>query len=176
MSLFKSKMREKTEEWLLEDHNMKSLTDGLFVTLSFPNGCIPRSRKIRGKNDLSNREVCIDMLRNLKNQIKNKFFGREGYRGWFVPTLEGNGKEKNFHFHLLISIPDKRSKLKYRDELKEYIENCWKKICRTNWVSIDIQDLGHVPSRVGYICKDITDLTSDCIISELVETNNQIVR
>ncbi len=100
MSLFKSKMREKTEEWLLEDHNMKSLTDGLFVTLSFPNGCIPRSRKKRGKNDLSNREVCIDMLRNLKNQIKKKFFGREDYRGWFVPTLEGNGRGKNFHFHL----------------------------------------------------------------------------
>jgi hypothetical protein len=174
MSILKSKMREQTENWLLEYANVKSMTDGLFVTLTIPPDCISPYKRKNGCVDMSNREVCIHMLRRMKNRIKNKFYGRENWRGWFIPVIEGDGRIKNFHFHLLISIPDKQSKIKYRDELREYIENCWKRVVRRNWVSMQIDEGNDLKQRVHYICKDITDLTSDCIVTELLEDNNRL--
>lgn len=167
-------MREQSEAWLLEQQNVKSMADGLFVTLTIPPDCIYPYKKKNGWDYISNREACVFMLRNLKNKIKKRFYGRESWRGWFIPVIEGDGENKNYHFHFLISIPDKFSKIKYRDELKEYICSSWKKVCAKNWVSIDIDDLYDVPRRVSYLCKDITDLTSDCIVSELLEDNNQL--
>ena len=167
-------MREETENWLFEYKNVKSMTDGLFVTLSIPPDTISLYKRNHGFIDMSNREVCIAMLQNLKNKIKNKFYGREKWRGWFIPVLEGDGKNKNFHFHLLISIPDKRSKIKCRDELREYVEKSWKRVVRRKWVSTQIDEGNNLKTRVEYICKEITDLTSDCIVTKLLEDNNRL--
>ena len=92
MSTFKSKMRAQSESWLLEQRNVKLMTDGLFVTLTFPEGSITSYKYDKGRNDLSNRDTCVLMLRNLKNRIKNRFYGRENWRGWFIPVIEENGK------------------------------------------------------------------------------------
>jgi hypothetical protein len=174
MSYFKAKMREETENWFYRFVSEKSITDGLFVTLTIPPDSIPPYKRKNGFVDMSNKEVCIAMLRNLKNRIKRKFYGREKWRGFFIPVLEGDGKNKNFHFHLLISVPDKHSKIKKRDELREYIEGCWKRVVKRNWVSIRIDEGNNLKTRVEYICKEITDLTNDCIISELLEDNNRL--
>ena len=174
MRLSKSTLREETERWLLEIANVKSMKDGLFITLTIPPKSISPYMKNNGFIDMSKREVCISMLRNLKNRIKKKFYGRRSWRGGFIPIIEGNGKNKNFHFHIIISIPDKHSKIKYRNELREYIESCWKRVVKRNWVSIKIDEGNDLKRRVHYICKDITDLTSDCIVSELLEANNRL--
>ncbi len=174
MRLSKSTLREETEYWLLETTNAKSMTDGLFVTLTIPPDSISSYKRKNGFIDMSNREVCISMLRNLKNRIKKKFYGRQSWRGWFIPVIEGNGKNKNFHFHILISTPDKNSKIKYRDELREYIESCWKRVVKRNWVSIKIDEANDLKRRVQYICKEITHITSDCIVTELLEDNNRL--
>jgi hypothetical protein len=174
MSYFKTKMREETENWLLEYANVKSMNDGLFVTLTIPPDSLSPYKRKNGFVDMASREVCISMLRNLKNRIKKKFYGRENWRGWFIPVIEGDGKNKNFHFHLLISIPDKQSKLKYRDELREYIEICWKRVVKRNWVSMQIDEGNVLKQRIHYICKEITNLSSDCIVAELLEDNNRL--
>jgi hypothetical protein len=174
MRLSKSTLREETERWLLEIANVKSMKDGLFITLTIPPKSISPYMKNNGFIDMSKREVCISMLRNLKNRIKKKFYCRRSWRGGFIPIIEGNGKNKNFHFHILISIPDKHSKIKYRDELREYIEGCWKQVMRMDWVSIQIDEGNDLKRRVEYICKEITHLTSDCIVAELLEDNNRL--
>ena len=174
MTFSKSTLREEAEHWLLETKKVKSMTDGLFVTLTIPPDSISSYKRKNGFVDMPNREVCISMLRNLKNRIKKKFYGRQSWGGWFIPVIEGNGKNINFHFHILISIPDKHSKIKYRDELREYIESCWKRVVKRNWVSIKIDEANDLKRRVQYILKDITDLTSDCIVSELLEDNNRL--
>ena len=174
MTFFKSTLREEAEHWLLETKKVKSMTDGLFVTLTIPPDSISSYKRKNGFVDMPNREICISMLRNLKNRIKKKFYGRENWRGGFIPVLEGDGKNKNFHFHLLISIPDKHSKIKYRDELREYIEKRWKKVVKRKWVSMRIDEGNDLKRRVEYICKEITHLTSDCIVAELLEDNNRL--
>ena len=174
MTFFKSTLREEAEHWLLETKKVKSMTDGLFVTLTIPPDSISSYKRKNGFIDMPNREVCISMLRNLKNRIKKKFYGRENWRGGFIPVLEGDGKNKKFHFHLLISIPDKHSKIKYRDELREYIEKRWKKVVKRKWVSMRIDEGNDLKRRVEYICKEITHLTSDCIVAELLEDNNRL--
>ena len=174
MTFPKSTLREETERWLLEIANVKSMKDGLFITLTIPPKSISPYMKNNGFIDMSKREVCISMLRNLKNRIKKKFYCRRSWRGGFIPIIEGNGKNKNFHFHILISIPDKHSKIKYRNELREYIEGCWKQVMRMDWVSIQIDEGNDLKRRVEYICKEITHLTSDCIVAELLEDNNRL--
>ena len=174
MTFPKSTLREETERWLLEIANVKSMKDGLFITLTIPPKSISPYMKNNGFIDMSKREVCISMLRNLKNRIKKKFYGRQSWRGGFIPIIEGNGKNKNFHFHILISTPDKNSKIKYRDELREYIESCWKRVVKRNWVSIKIDEANDLKRRVQYICKEITHITSDCIVTELLEDNNRL--
>ena len=174
MTFPKSTLREEAERWLLETTNVKSMTDALFVTLTIPPDSISSYKRKNGFIDMSNREVCISMLRNLKNRIKKKFYGRQSWRGGFIPIIEGNGKNKNFHFHILISTPDKNSKIKYRDELREYIESCWKRVVKRNWVSIKIDEANDLKRRVQYICKEITHITSDCIVTELLEDNNRL--
>ena len=73
MRLSKSTLREETEYWLLETTNVKSMTDALFVTLTIPPESISSYKRKNGFIDMSNREVCISMLRNLKNRIKKSF-------------------------------------------------------------------------------------------------------
>ncbi len=174
MTFPKSTLREETERWLLEIANVKSMKDGLFITLTIPPKSISPYMKNNGFIDMSKREVCIYMLRNLKKRKKKKFYGRQSWRGGFIPIIEGNGKNKNFHFHILISTPDKNSKIKYRDELREYIESCWKRVVKRNWVSIKIDEANDLKRRVQYICKEITHITSDCIVTELLEDNNRL--
>ena len=73
MRLSKSTLREETERWLLEIANVKSMKDGLFITLTIPPKSISPYMKNNGFIDMSKREVCISMLRNLKNRIKKSF-------------------------------------------------------------------------------------------------------
>lgn len=174
----KLEMRGESEKWLMGYLDEEDITNGLFVTLTIPPDSISPYRKETGFIGMSNREVCIAMLRNLKNKIKKKFYGRQKLRGWFVPVIEGDGGNKNYHLHFLISIPDTDSRVKYRDELREYIENCWKLVVRRHWVSIQIDEGNNLKTRVEYICKEITDpkseLNSDCILEDLLEENNKL--
>jgi hypothetical protein len=45
---------------------------------------------------------------------------------------------------------------------------------RMDWVSIQIDEGNDLKRRVEYICKEITHLTSDCIVAELLEDNNRL--
>ena len=73
MTFSKSTLREEAEHWLLETKKVKSMTDGLFVTLTIPPDSISSYKRKNGFVDMPNREVCISMLRNLKNRIKKSF-------------------------------------------------------------------------------------------------------